>query len=203
VTVTPITAVLLLLSVGVWQLSWSASLPGNRPAPFELPPVRLPMLPVRLIDQAPRWAGAPSNRSTDATAAVVGDFLDGRDHRVSLVMPLERLSAELIERVQHLECRARVAAHDGRVRDGWPWVRCDLVDAAGNQRLAGVPLENVTGTVDYRARWQTAGPAGEGLLKALAAGSVHAELVLGLHGGGDYTDPDRLEVTAVAVTGGP
>jgi hypothetical protein len=40
------------------------------------------------------------------------------------------------------------------------------------------------------------------LWKALAAGTVHAGLVLGVRGGGDYTGPDHLRVVAVAVTGG-
>jgi hypothetical protein len=70
-------------------------------------------------------------------------------------------------------------------------------------RLEGVPIENVAGTTEYRTRWEAVGPAWPGLLKALAAGTVHAELVLGVRGGGDYTAPDHLRVVAVAVTGGP
>ena len=199
--VTPITAVLVLLSVGVWQLSWSASLPGNRPAPFELPPVRLLVLPVHLTGQGPRWERTYG--STDASLAVAGDFLDGLNHQVSLVMPLAEISGNVLERLRHLECQAQVVARDGRPRDGSPWVRCDLVDAASNIRLAGVPMENVTGTFTYSTQWQTLGPVGDGLMKAVMAGTVHAELVVGVRGGGDYTDPDRLEIVAVAVSGGP
>lgn len=88
------------------------------------------------------------------------------------------------------------------MRDGLPGMRCDLVDHGANRRLSGVRLENVAGTVEYRTQWQTSGPAERSFLNALAAGTVHAELVLEVRGGGDYTKPDRLEVVAVAVSGG-
>ena len=119
-----------------------------------------------------------------------------------MVMPLGLVSGDILERVRQFECQARVAARDGRIRDGSPWMRCDLVDPAGSLRLEGVPVENVAGTAEYRTRWEAVGPVWPGLLKGLAAGTVHAELVLGVRGGGDYTGPDHLRVVAVAVTGG-
>lgn len=157
--VTPITAVLLLVSIGVWQLSWSASLPGTRPAPFELPSLRVSMLPARLTAQGPRWESTTSNRSTDTGLAVVGDFLDGLNHQIRVILPLERVSGATLERVGDLECRAQVAARDGRSRDGAPSMRCDLVDPAGNLRLTGAPLENVMGTVQYRTQWDIPPPS--------------------------------------------
>ena len=118
-------------------------------------------------------------------------------------MPLGLVSGDILERVRQFECQARVAARDGRIRDGSPWMRCDLVDPADSVRLEGVTVQTVAGTTEYRTRWEAVGPGWPGLLKALAAGTVHAELVLGVRGGGDYTGPDHLRVVAVAVTGGP
>jgi hypothetical protein len=199
VAVTPITALLLVVSVGAWQLSWSASLPGNRPAPFELPPVKLPPLPVSLVDRTPRWELAPSDRGPDARVTI-GDFLDGRDHQVTVVAPLATVTADVLEGVQRLECRARVTARDGRSRDGSPSLRCDLVDRTGNVRLTGVSLPNVKSTADYVTQWRMA-DVREPLRKALEGGSVHAEIVVQVHGGGDYTEPDRVSIGAVQVSG--
>ena len=201
--VMPITVGILLVSVGAWQLSRAAWLPGGRPAPLWLPPVTLSPVPARLTAQGPRWDAPTSSRPSADAVAVVGDFLDGLNHRVSVVIPLGLVSGDILERVRQFECQARVAARAGRIRDGSPWMRCDLVDPAGSVRLEGVPVQILAGTTEYRTRWEAVGPVWPGLLKALAAGTVHAELVLGVRGGGDYTDPDHLRVVAVAVAGGP
>jgi hypothetical protein len=98
----PITVGLLLVSVGAWQLSQTAWLPGGRPAPLWLPPVTLSPLPAQLTARGPRWDGATSNRSAADAVAVVGDFLDGLNHRVSVIIPLGLVSGDILERVRHL-----------------------------------------------------------------------------------------------------
>ena len=155
---------------------------------------------MHLTAEGPRWERTTSKRSD---AAVAGNFLDGRDHRVSLILPLERLAGDRLAPLGQVECRAEVVARDGRPRDRSPLVRCDLVDGARNTRLIGVPVENVRGPLNYRTQWLLSAPASASVLEALAAGTAHAELVLGVHGGGDYTEPDRVNIVDVTVSAGP
>jgi hypothetical protein len=167
--VMPITVALLLVSVGAWQLSRAAWLPGGRPAPLWLPPVTLSPLPAQLTAQGPRWdAATPSRPAADAVAAV-GDFLDGLNHRVSVVMPLGLVSGNILERVRQFECQAWVAARDGRIRDGSPWMRCDLVDPADERDRRLVPGRRRNRRLGRAVRKGRRGAPGPGAIHGLRA----------------------------------
>ncbi len=185
--VAALTALVLAVTFGAWRASWAAAAPGVRPAPFELAAVRWPPArPLGAPGTGLRWT-APAGAAYEP-----GRFLDGANHTQALSLPMAPLSDDVIARLARIRCEVHVSADDGLSDDGYPWVDCFAATGVSPKATA-----DLAGDARVVRTWTPADSAWPALLRELRSASPSLPVRLGVHGGGDYTQPDRLQIRDV------
>lgn len=180
----------VFLGGSVWALQQPLvqNLNGPPPAPRVLTPI--------IIEQ-PLSARGPLSLSP---AVQWGPFLDGVDHTAQLIVLLGAGAADRVQQVR--SCRVKLLVHDGLRDDRLPRIQYQIGSYDGQQFHpwhAGPIWEPQEGEQVLSVEWPTSAWPERADSQQALVGRVAVRLEVRLHGGGDYTSPDVVDVQQVSL----